>query len=543
MMMIFRKNSEITDIWARYQAGIDYNNRISYKATVNKNERFYAGDQWRGLKKDDRLPAPVFNTLKRIVDSKVSYILSQPYKIRYLGVKGDYTDPVTGAVSKRDGIGEKLTSAAAYHWEKDNLDFYLRRALLKAAISGDMCAHVYMERTEGGTDAITGDFSTEILNGINVFFGNVNEPDAQKQPYIIIARRALTESLKAEAKANGLSSEEIKKILPDSDYDNEAGDRGVMELDKSEKTTYVTMYYKKNGKVYVSKSTKAVTFVRDKELNLTRYPIVWGNWIPRENSYHGEAEITYLLSTQLYFNKQMALAQKSQMDTAFPTVVYDKTRIVGEWTNAVGKALPTNGSINDVARVINGGQMDSGVLAILDRTLNTLYQSTGITDALTGEMRPENTSAIIALQKAAATALDMQRASVLKFIEDLAEVWLDFMRSTYGGGKTLYVSTEDGLETVDVDSNTVKEMVVRTRIDVGASTMWSETLAVETLSNMLSNGFITPKQFLERLPRGVIPKTDELIQEIAQQQQEQQQAAALQTQGGYLMPETPGGDL
>lgn len=509
---------KITNEWAQYQAGINYNNSIAYKNTVDKNERFYSGDQWRGVNSAN-LPAPVFNMCKRIVDSKVSFIMSQPYKIRYSGVKGDIKDEMGNIIGKRDGIGEKLSSAAAYHWEKDNLDFLMRMALLNAALSGDMCAYVYWDTSIDTTSQIVGDYTTEIIDGINVYFGNPNDSRVQTQPYIIIAGRTMTEFLKAEAKREGLSQNDINKILSDNDNDNQAGDRSATELDDSQKTTYIIKFYKKDGKVFFSKSTKAVRIISDRDTGLTLYPVAWRNWIPRKNSYHGEGEITNLLGTQLYFNKQMALAQKSLMDTAFPKIAYDGTRVT-RWSNAVGDAIKVQGSVDNVARAINGGQMDSGVFAILDRTLNTVYQSAGITDALTGEMRPENTSAIIALQRAASTPLDMQRASILQFIEDLGRIWLDFMRSKYKGGKTLFINTEDGLEPLEVDGDVIKEMVIQTRIDVGASTMWSETMAVDTLSNMLQSSLITPQQFLERLPRGVIPKSDELIQEISQQAQQ-----------------------
>lgn len=541
-MKTMKKDRNCTAEWAEYQAGINYNNGIGYKSTVDKNERFYSGDHWRGVPSKN-LPTPVNNALKRIVDSKISYILSQPLKIHYSGVKGDVKNEMGKVVGKRDGIGEKLSSAAAYHWEKDNLDFYMRLALLNAALSGDMCAHVYWESGPNSPDAITGDFCTEILDGINVYFGNPNESRAQKQPYIIVPRRKMTALLREEAKAEGAKPEDIAKIMPDSDFENEAGDMSAYELDNSQKTTYITKYYRKDGKIFCSKSTKAVKFISDRDTGLKLYPIAWRNWIPRTNSYHGVAEITHLIGTQLYINKQLALAQKSLMDTAFPKVVYDRTRVNAAWSNAVGEAIPVTGSIDNFARAIDGGQMDSSVLSVLDKTINFLYQSTGITEALTGEMRPENTSAIIALQKAAATTLDMQKASAFQFAEDIGELWLDFMRSKYRSGKVLYVNTEDGLEPLTIDSDAIRDMVIRTRIDVGASTMWSEALAVETLSNLLAAGKITLRQFLERLPRGVIPRTDELIQETVQLENQTAalQAALQNTQGGNLLPETPPG--
>lgn len=42
-----RKNdSDVTQEWKLYQAGVDYNNKINLRETVNTNERMYA---WRPM--------------------------------------------------------------------------------------------------------------------------------------------------------------------------------------------------------------------------------------------------------------------------------------------------------------------------------------------------------------------------------------------------------------------------------------------------------------------------------------------------------------
>jgi hypothetical protein len=75
-------NGKETDEWKQYQAGIDYNHKVDLYQTVNKNERFYAGDQWNGVVSNG-LPTPVFNILKRIINYFVSSILSQNTTIHF----------------------------------------------------------------------------------------------------------------------------------------------------------------------------------------------------------------------------------------------------------------------------------------------------------------------------------------------------------------------------------------------------------------------------------------------------------------------------
>ena len=60
------------------------------------------------------------------------------------------------------------------------------------------------------------------------------------------------------------------------------------------------------------------------------------------------------------------------------------------------------------------------------------------------------------------------------------------------------------------------------KLDVGASSYYSEIAAMQTLDNLLTNGQITIVQYLERIPDSYMPAKRALMeekrQEIAQQQ-------------------------
>lgn len=51
------------------------------------------------------------------------------------------------------------------------------------------------------------------------------------------------------------------------------------------------------------------------------------------------------------------------------------------------------------------------------------------------------------------------------------------------------------------------------KLDVGASTYYSEIASMQTLENMLMRGNITPVQFLERVSDDYVPKRTALIEE------------------------------
>ena len=72
----------LTNEWRLYEKGKEYNSSISYKSNCDKNERFYVGDQWFGVKANN-LPTPVFNVFKRITDHLIAFIMSNPLKILF----------------------------------------------------------------------------------------------------------------------------------------------------------------------------------------------------------------------------------------------------------------------------------------------------------------------------------------------------------------------------------------------------------------------------------------------------------------------------
>ena len=52
------------------------------------------------------------------------------------------------------------------------------------------------------------------------------------------------------------------------------------------------------------------------------------------------------------------------------------------------------------------------------------------------------------------------------------------------------------------------------KLDVGASSYYSEIAAMQTLDNLLSGGHITALQYLERIPDGYVPARRALINEM-----------------------------
>ena len=57
-------------------------------------------------------------------------------------------------------------------------------------------------------------------------------------------------------------------------------------------------------------------------------------------------------------------------------------------------------------------------------------------------------------------------------------------------------------------------MWLNIKTNIGDSTYWSEISAIQTLDNLLQQNRIEFIDYLERLPKNLIPKIDELIKKI-----------------------------
>lgn len=496
------KEKEVTSDWLLYVKGSDYAAQTGFKSNAAKNERFYRGDQWHGVKANN-LPTPVFNIFKRIIDYVIAYICSSPIKITYR--------------TEEERVSEILNSEADYVWEENKMDVKLKKALLDAAITGDMCAHVYWDKSVVRANGIKGDFRTEIIDGAKVFFGDVTTNDVSRQPYIIIAGRCFTSELIAEAKALGLTKEEIEKILPDSEA--ELCKEG--EADGSARTTYLIKYYRgEDGNIRFNKSTREVVLKSGVNTGLTRYPIAFANWTEKKGSYHGESFAKGIIPNQIFINKMFAMAMKSLMDTAFPKVVYDKTK-VASWSNAVGAALPVNGDISGVAKYLEGAGIDPNAMALVDRAVKYTEECMGATDVLLGQsIRPDNAAAIAALGQNAAVPMEIIKQNLYNFTEDIALIWLDFLKTKFTAKKELLLSNEKGLARFDYKPSEIARAAVRVKIDVGPSSYFSELNSVAALSTLFNSGAITAVQYLERLPKGYVPAVNELISELSSNREE-----------------------
>ena len=79
-----------------------------------------------------------------------------------------------------------------------------------------------------------------MVDNTNVLFGNENCVDVQKQPFIILSSRRMLDSVKEEARQNGIKQDQIDLIQEDSDEEGNNGETYSM----GGKVTVLTKYWK-----------------------------------------------------------------------------------------------------------------------------------------------------------------------------------------------------------------------------------------------------------------------------------------------------------
>ncbi|MDO5446081.1 MAG: hypothetical protein Q4F31_10740 [Eubacteriales bacterium] len=193
------KPEKLTDIWNYYSFGEQFNciQKPDQYSIVETNTEFFNGNQWIHLPDNDamrRLPKPVFNIIKRVTSLFVASLTSSGTTISF--------EPLLG--KEDDEAAKVATDEVRNLLEKLKMDYRIRDALFDGAITGDYCAHFFWNPDAkpygGASGECRGEIEMEMIDGINVMFGNPNIRDVEKQPYIIITGRDTVENLKNEAK-------------------------------------------------------------------------------------------------------------------------------------------------------------------------------------------------------------------------------------------------------------------------------------------------------------------------------------------------------
>lgn len=633
-----KKKNNKTKAWELYEIGRAYNNQLTPNQynLVETNTEFFIGNQWLHLPETPamrRMPKPVFNILKRVASLFVASLTSSGTAIHFEPLA--YYDGSNMEDPQHDAA--RFANAAVDNFlEKIKFEYRIRDALYDGARTGDYCAHFWFDpdaKPYGGAfGSHMGEIQMELVEGVNVMFGNPNTHDVQSQPYILLVGRDTTENLRQEAirfkKNRGLYKSGEENPLPDDMIDaaiqpdaqteyfmGVGGKRELIPTEETGKTLYVILYTKcqkeqdkldKDGNpvyedeldddgnpvmetvtvtaggmsmttevpkrkkvkelvttVRVTKATPTAIIYEDVDTGLSRYPIAWGNWEHQVNQYHGRALVTGMIPNQIFINTMFATAMRHMQLMAFPKTVYNAD-LISSWSNEVGQAIGIHGlqpgqNITGVAYNLQPADMSNQIFALIDKAISYTKDCLGATDAQLGTANPDNTSALMVLQTNSEVPLENVAARKNEWVEDIGAILLDMMGTDYGkrpivvsrefeepvigpGGQASVNPQTGMMQTQKItrkvveefDFSQLKHLWLNIKVDVGATTYFSEIAMTQTLDNLRRDGTLDVIQYLERIPDKLIPKKQELIDQLMGRIAEGTQANAA---AGAAIPE------
>lgn len=514
------------EIYEEYEKGNEYKNSIGERGIYEQskmNERFFVGDQWHGVQAGNSRPLVRRNIIKRIGEYKIASICANPLTVNYTaeGIPDNIQEK-----GERERAMEVLNSYFLTTKERLNFDALTCQAVREAFVSGTAFLYTYWDENvetglfadKLGTSPITGDIKAKLVSVVNVILGDPNNPDIQSQPYIIVAQRMT----KAEAMRQ---AERNLELLPQKGLN--PGDRGENEPENNERITVLTKFFKEyvNGKAHV----KAIRVTEDSiikntwDLKLHLYPIASFKWMERASSAYGDSEVTYLIPNQIAINRALSAAVWSTMITGMPKIVVNRDLVSDGINNDPGQIINLNAGedydVNKAIAYVAPPQFASQLHLVVNDVAEKTLSDAGANEAALGDIRPENAAAIIATREAAMLPMQVYKNMFYQFVEDIARIWADFWVNMYGA-RPLKVMTENETHYENFDGESLKKLVINAKVDVGASTIWGEAVVVTSLSNLLEKGIITVKEYLERLPKGIIPDITGLIKSIEERNKE-----------------------
>lgn len=506
-----------------YEDGLRFNQGIDLYDCVETNENFFLGKQWEGVQSNG-LPTPVFNFLKRVVLFSVANVSTDNLKLHAKPLASSGEQPREAVELLTDILNDQFTAI----FEFNKMGALIREFTRNAAVDGDGCMYTWWDpEMETGQDS-RGGIRTEVLDNTQVLFGNPNDREVQSQPYIIIEKRMLLEDARNMA-GRGVDKSEITAD------DKEGGDPNLDQLGGNKVTVLTRLWRdRKTGTIHAYQCTRNVELRAEWDLQVKRYPLTWMNWDFVKSCYHGQAMITGLIPNQIFVNKLFAMSMISLMTLAYPKVVYDKTR-VSKWSSRVGAAIGVNGNVDGVAKIIDPASISPQISQFIELAISYTQKFLGASDVALGDTRPDNTSAIIALQRAAATPMELTKQSLLQAVEDMGRIYMDFMGAYYGQRYVeVPVPRQDGVPgqsaervVIPFDFSALLGIPCSVELDVGASSYWSEIASMQTLDNLLMQGKISTVEYLKRLPTGQITDRETLIEALQQREILEMQASGM----------------
>ncbi len=491
-----RQEIKETPIWQLYEKGRNYHRLKCIYDDTDRNYRFYNGDQWEGAELGD-VERVQKNFIKPIVKYKCAVIHDNLYAPVFSSL--NFENEAFRPTAER--YCELLNRYEAKAWERGKLDHKGRRITKDAAINGEGIIYVdFDEKTMLPVD--------EIIKKNDVYYGNENDDDIQSQPYILVRRRLPVVNAVDLALSLGMSEDKVPFIIGDKDTFEESGDAAKEELD--DMVTVVYKFYKEEGTVRFSASTRLVEISGDNDLEIPLYPIAHFVWEEKEGSARGEGEVKNLIPNQIEVNRTEVRRVLTVKNQAFPHKVVDTSKVENpDDLGRFGMVIKTKGATVDDVRKIVGtippAQMSGDVKLLQDDLIEMSRTLAGAGDTATGDINAEDASgrAILAVQQASRAPVTEQKESYKSFVEDWSRIHLAYLIAHARNGVSLEEEYDDprtgqkAVRLVRVPQSALIELQADVKIDVTPKSVYDKFAQERTLENMFVGGWFNVQKLPE----------------------------------------------
>ena len=523
-------------IWSEYQRIKQYMADNNLFEIVKTNENFFDGRQWEGIKADN-LPKPVINVLQRVVKYMVATLASND-----IGISITPMTAVADDIERMRPVSQEIENII----ENARIKEASKLTIRNSAVDGSCyCMQIFNPDFETGQE-VKGRIENHVIDNTNVFYGNPYSNDTQTQPWIIVSMRQNVGQVRREAMKLGLKKDEIELIKPDNDG-NQANDDSTdlvtvllkyyKKSTKSKRTeTYTDLdgnecentYFEENETVWFTKSTKDVMLISESDLGYRRYPIACFGWDMKKNSYLYNSPMTAVIPNQIFINKCYAIAQMYGLQSAFPKVVFDKSKVdIEEFLNSTSPSavagIDMMGKYLDFVKIPD---FSDNIIALVQDVMQQTKECMGVNDASLGNVKAENTSAIIALQEASSVPLELQRQGFYQFWEDVIRNIIDIMGCTYGTRKVMM----DDETLAVVDFSVLKALNFSLNVDIGNGSQFSEVAQINTLDKLFQFQVIDAETYVEAIPQKYIPNKSKILHMIRERGTPAMQAMNINTE-------------
>ena len=527
------ENEEMmTDVWNEYQRGVDYNYRQNLYSKSDKNFKFYLGNQWENAKLGGIQPITL-NIIQSIVKYKVGVVKTNSYQIYFSSETYENDEQRR----KIQDLCDSLNRFANRVWEKNQVDRVVENCVDDACIDSEGIIYFYEDN---------GNIVPEQVDKTNIYYGNENDDNIQTQPYIIISFRRTVDEVKEEAKANGMSDEEIEKIVSDEEYHEQAGkDKRTDEI--SPMCLELLKLYKKDGTVWMKKCTRLATIVKDTDLKIKLYPVAHYLWIRVKGSARGQGEVEYIIPNQIEINKTATRRALAVKLGAFPKLVANTKYIRNtKALNSVGTTIEVNelnaDDVNKVVNYLKPAQMSTDAYNLQKELIDDTQNLAGAGDNVTGNVDPTQTSgkAILAVQQASQQPINSQVKAYKTFIEDIAKIWFEMLKAYSVDGIRLTKEEKDYANDTTYDTQYIlsydelEKLELDIKIDITPKSPYDKYAMEMSLENLLGAGQITFEEYVNALPEdSTMPKTK--LKEILKTREEKNKIITeIEKQGNAL---------